>query len=237
MAEKILVVEDDRAILDGLGAALRADGYEVECVEDGRAGLERARAGAPALLILDIMLPGMSGFEVAKKLRDEGRPLPIILLTARSEEDDRVLGLELGADDYVTKPFSVRELLARVRSALRRVQPARPRRPQSYGFGDVSVDFKRQAVSKAGRPVELSAREFRILSYFIDHAGEMLSREQLLAEIWGYDAFPTTRTVDNHILRLRKKIEDDPEAPRFLLTRRGAGYVFEPGAGGPGRGE
>jgi two-component system alkaline phosphatase synthesis response regulator PhoP len=231
MAEKILVVEDDRAILEGLGAALRADGYEVECAQDGRAGLERARAAAPSLLILDIMLPGMSGFEVAKKLRDEGRPLPIILLTARNEEDDRVLGLELGADDYVTKPFSLRELLARVRTVLRRSQPATPKRPDSYRFGDVSVDFKRQEVRKAGQPVELSAREFRILSYFIDHPGEMLSRGQLLTDIWGYDAFPTTRTVDNHILRLRKKIEDDPESPRFILTRRGAGYVFEPGAG------
>ncbi len=231
MAEKILVVEDDRAILDGLGAALAAEGYEVECVPDGRTGLDRARAGAPSLLILDIMLPGMSGFEVAKKLRDEGRALPIILLTARSEEDDRVLGLELGADDYVTKPFSVRELLARVRSILRRARPAAPEHPQSYRFGDVSVDFRRQAVMKAGRPVELSAREFRILSYFVDHAGEMLSRERLLSEIWGYDAFPTTRTVDNHILRLRKKIEDDPESPRFIVTRRGAGYVFEPEGG------
>jgi two-component system alkaline phosphatase synthesis response regulator PhoP len=228
MPEKILVVEDDRAILDGLRAALAAEGYEVECVPDGRSGLDRVRAGAPSLLILDIMLPGMSGFEVAKKLRDEGRALPIILLTARSEEDDRVLGLELGADDYVTKPFSVRELLARVRSILRRTRPATPTHSQSYRFGDVSVDFKRQAVKKAGRAVELSAREFRILSYFIDHAGEMLSREQLLSEIWGYDAFPTTRTVDNHILRLRKKIEDDPESPRFILTQRGAGYVFEP---------
>jgi two-component system alkaline phosphatase synthesis response regulator PhoP len=231
MPEKILVVEDDRAILDGLRAALGAEGYEVECVPDGRAGLERVRAGAPSLLILDIMLPGMSGFEVAKKLRDEGRALPIILLTARSEEDDRVLGLELGADDYVTKPFSVRELLARVRSILRRTRPSTPTRSQSYRFGDVSVDFKRKAVKKAGRAVELSAREFRILCYFIDHAGEMLSREQLLSEIWGYDAFPTTRTVDNHILRLRKKIEDDPESPHFILTQRGAGYVFEPGTG------
>ena len=232
MAEKILVVEDDRTILDGLGAALAASGYQVECVQDGRIGLDRARAGAPALLILDIMLPGMSGFEVAKKLRDEGRALPIILLTAKNEENDRVLGLELGADDYVTKPFSVRELLARVRSILRRARPTVGKRPHLYQFGDVSVDFKRQVVKKAGRLVELSAREFRILSYFIDHAGEMLSREQLLNEVWGYDVFPTTRTVDNHILRLRKKIEDEPESPRYLLTQRGAGYVFDPGTGG-----
>jgi two-component system alkaline phosphatase synthesis response regulator PhoP len=234
VAEKILVVEDDRAILDGLRAALAVEGYEVECVRDGRAGLDRARAGAPALLILDIMLPGMSGFEVAKKLRDEGRALPIILLTARSEENDRVLGLELGADDYVTKPFSVRELLARVRSILRRTRPGGAKRAPLYQFGDVTVDFKRQAVKKGGRPVELSAREFRILSYFIDHAGEMLSREQLLNDIWGYGAFPTTRTVDNHILRLRKKIEDEPDSPRYILTQRGAGYLFEPGAGDAG---
>ncbi len=174
MAEKILVVEDDRAILDGLGAALAAEGYEVECVPDGRTGLDRARAGAPSLLILDIMLPGMSGFEVAKKLRDEGRQVPIILLTARGEEDDRVLGLELGADDYVTKPFSLRELMARVRSILRRAQPATPRSRPSYGFGDVTVDFRGQEVRKAGRSVELSAREFRILTCFIDHAGDAL---------------------------------------------------------------
>ncbi len=230
MAERILLVEDDRAILDGLRAALTTEGYEVECAQDGRTGLARARAGDHALLILDVMLPGMSGFEVAKKLHDEGRPLPILLLTARGDEDDRVLGLELGADDYVTKPFSLRELLARVRSMLRRTRPLPSKRSHLFQFGDVSVDFKRQAVRKAGRPVELSAREYRILAYLIEHAGEMLSREQLLREIWGYDAFPTTRTVDNHILRLRKKIEDEPESPRHILTQRGAGYVFEPGA-------
>ena len=230
MADRILVIEDDRAILDGLRTALSAEGYEVECAQDGSTGLARARATAPALLILDVMLPGMSGFEVAKRLRDEGYATPILLLTARGEEDDRVLGLELGADDYVTKPFSLRELLARVRSMLRRTRPAPAKRTQLFEFGDVSVDFKRQAVKKAGRPVELSAREYRILAYFIDHAGEMLSREQLLREIWGYDAFPTTRTVDNHILRLRKKIEDEPESPRHILTQRGAGYLFEPSA-------
>ena len=230
MAERILLVEDDRAILDGLRTALSAEGYEVECAQDGPSGLARARAATPALLILDVMLPGMSGFEVAKRLRDEGFATPILLLTARGEEDDRVLGLELGADDYVTKPFSLRELLARVRSMLRRTRPVPAKRSQLFEFGDVCVDFKRQAVKKAGRPVELSAREYRILAYFIDHAGEMLSREQLLREIWGYDAFPTTRTVDNHILRLRKKLEDEPESPRHILTQRGAGYVFEPSA-------
>jgi DNA-binding response OmpR family regulator len=232
LAEKILVVEDDRAILEGLRTALVSEGYEVDIASDGREGLERARKGQPALLILDIMLPAMSGLEVAKKLRDDGISVPIILLTARGEEDDRVLGLELGADDYVTKPFSVRELLARVRSVLRRARPAAGRRFEQFSFGDVSVDFKRQGVQKAGRNLELSAREFRILAYFIEHAGEMLSREQLLNEIWGYDVFPTTRTVDNHIARLRKKIEDEPDVPRYILTMRGAGYLFEPSGRG-----
>jgi len=228
VAEKILVVEDDLTIAAGLQQAFVAAGYEVECVADGPTGLERALAGKPALLLLDIMLPGMSGFEITKKLRDQGRRLPIILLTARGEEDDRVLGLELGADDYITKPFSLRELVARVRSVLRRSQ-AGGKQPELYRFGNVTVDFKRQEVSKGGRPVELSAREFRILAYFIAHAGTLLSREQLLNDIWGYEIFPTTRTVDNHIARLRKKVEDEPETPRYIRTARGAGYLFEPG--------
>ena len=231
MAEKILVVEDDRAIVEGLTSALRAEGYEVESATEGPTGLQRAKSGDAMLLILDIMLPGMSGLEITKRLRDAGSALPIILLTAKGEEDDRVLGLELGADDYVTKPFSVRELMARVRSALRRARTAAGARRVLFEFGDVVVDFKRQGVQKAGRPLELSAREFRILAYFIEHAGEMLTRERLLNDIWGYDVFPTTRTVDNHIARLRKKIEDEPETPRFILTVRGAGYLFEPAGG------
>ncbi|MFQ5600920.1 MAG: response regulator transcription factor [Candidatus Krumholzibacteriia bacterium] len=231
MAHKVLVVEDDLSIVEGLRATLEAEGYEVECATDGPSGFEKACRSNASLVVLDIMLPGMSGLEIAKKLRDGGHRLPIILLTAKAQEDDRILGLELGADDYVTKPFSVRELLARVRSVLRRTVDLRGERPRHYRFGNVTVDFKRQGVKKDDRPLELSAREFRILSYFIEHAGEMLSREQLLNRIWGYDVFPTTRTVDNHIARLRKKIEDEPEAPRFILTVRGAGYVFEPGGG------
>jgi two-component system alkaline phosphatase synthesis response regulator PhoP len=228
MTDKILIVEDDLAIAQGLQEALAADGYTVECVMDGRTGLERARSGSPALVILDIMLPRMSGLEVAKRLRDEGRSLPIILLTARAEEDDRVLGLFLGADDYVTKPFSVRELLARVRSVLRRTQTSGGKSPlQVFRFGNVTVDLKRQSATKGGSSIDLSAREFRLLRFLIEHAGEMLSRERLLNEVWGYDVFPTTRTVDNHIARLRKKIEDDPERPQYILTQRGAGYVFE----------
>lgn len=226
MAEKLLVVEDDPAIAAGLKAAFAGEGYEVECVGEGRAGWERARQGDLALVILDIMLPGMSGLEITKKLREKDHELPIILLTARGEENDRVLGLELGADDYITKPFSLRELVARVRSVLRRSQLGREQ-PELFRFGDVVVDFKRQQVTKAGNNLEFSAREFRLLAYFIAHAGTMLSREQLLNDIWGYEVFPTTRTVDNHIARIRKKIEDEPESPRFIRTVRGAGYLFE----------
>ncbi|HZM15115.1 MAG TPA: response regulator transcription factor [Candidatus Krumholzibacteria bacterium] len=231
MAEKILVVEDDRSIAGGLEAAFTSEGFEVECAPNGRLGLERARAGKPSLVILDIMLPGMSGLEITKRLRDENRNLPIILLTARGEENDRVLGLELGADDYITKPFSLRELVARVRSVLRRTQGNR-KEPELFRFGEVTVDFKRQAVRKGDQGVELSAREFRLLAYFIAHAGTLLTREQLLNDIWGYEVFPTTRTVDNHIARLRKKIEADPEAPQYIRTARGAGYLFEPEGGG-----
>jgi DNA-binding response OmpR family regulator len=199
----------------------------VDAATDGRRGYEKAQAGDLALIVLDIMLPGMSGLEITKKLRDAGRSTPIILLTARGEESDRVLGLELGADDYLTKPFSVRELLARIKTVLRRSRGGRPPARAQFEFGAIVVDFKRQRATKHGHDLELSAREFRILAYFIEHQGEMLSREQLLNEIWGYDVFPTTRTVDNHIARLRKKVEDEPDAPRFIKTQRGAGYVFE----------
>jgi DNA-binding response OmpR family regulator len=228
---RILVIEDDSSLVEGLRTALTAEGYTVETATDGPSGFALARDGDPSLLVLDVMLPGMSGFEIAKRLRDAGRDVPIILLTARDDENDRVLGLELGADDYVTKPFSVRELLARIKVALRHT-PTAGRGQDTFRFGDVEVDLKRQRATRAGRDLELSAREFRILTYFIAHRGEMLSREQLLNEVWGYDVFPTTRTVDNHIARLRKKIEDDPEAPRWIRTQRGAGYIFEVDAGG-----
>ncbi len=227
MSERILVVEDDASIVTGLRGALSAEGYDVEVATDGRHGWEKAQAGDLALIVLDIMLPGMSGLEITKKLRDDGRTTPIILLTARGEESDRVLGLELGADDYMTKPFSVRELLARIKTVLRRTRGGRRPARSQFEFGDVVVDFKRQRATRGGQDLELSAREFRILAYFVEHQGEMLSREQLLNEIWGYDVYPTTRTVDNHIARLRKKVEAEPDSPRFIKTQRGAGYVFE----------
>jgi DNA-binding response OmpR family regulator len=228
VSERILVVEDDARIVEGLRESLVADGYRVDVATDGKRGFEAAQAADLALIVLDIMLPGMSGLEILKKLRDGGRTTPVILLTARGEESDRVLGLELGADDYLGKPFSVRELLARIKTILRRSggagpAPARP----TFQFGDVVVDFKRQKVTKRGADLDLSAREFRILAYFIEHPGEMLSREKLLNDIWGYEVYPTTRTVDNHIARLRKKIEDEPDNPRWIKTQRGAGYIFE----------
>jgi DNA-binding response OmpR family regulator len=229
MGDRILVVEDDASIVTGLRGALTAEGYTVDAATDGKRGFEKAQAGDLALIVLDIMLPGMSGLEITKRLRDAGRATPIILLTARGEESDRVLGLELGADDYLTKPFSVRELLARIKTVLRRSRGGRQPARAQFEFGGIVVDFKSQRAAKHGHDLDLSAREFRILAYFIEHEGEMLSREQLLNEIWGYDVFPTTRTVDNHIARLRKKVEDEPDAPRFIKTQRGAGYIFEAG--------
>jgi len=233
--KKILVVEDDAAIALGLERALQDEGYETQMARTGPDGLRFARENRPDLLILDLMLPGMSGLEICKRLRDDGMATPVIMLTSKAEEDDRVLGLELGADDYVTKPFSLRELMARVRAHLRREKSAEAvesngdAKPEKYQFGDVVVDFKRHEVYKAGALQELTNREFLLLEYFIQHPGELLSRDRLLDKIWGYDIYPTTRTVDNHILRLRKHVEPDPENPRYIKTVRGAGYLFEKG--------
>ncbi len=231
--KKILVVEDDAAIALGLESALREEGYEIHMARTGPDGLRLAREQRPDLLILDLMLPGMSGLEICKRLRDDGLATPVLMLTSKAEEDDRVLGLELGADDYVTKPFSLRELMARVRAHLRREKNAETAesngsdKTDKYQFGNVMVDFKRHEVYKAGALQELTNREFRLLEYFIQHPGELLTRDRLLDKIWGYEVFPTTRTVDNHILRLRKHVEPDPENPRYIKTVRGAGYLFE----------
>lgn len=232
--KKILIVEDDATIALGLEGALQDEGYETHVARTGPEGWRLIKEKNPDLLILDLMLPGMSGLEICMRLRDEGRAMPVIMLTSKGEESDKVLGLELGADDYVTKPFSLRELMARVRAHLRRDQAAAGEnagreKTDHYHFGEVMVDFKRHEVYKAGTLQELTNREFRLLEYFIRHPGELLSRDRLLDEIWGYDIYPTTRTVDNHILRLRKHIEPDPENPRYIKTVRGAGYLFEKG--------
>jgi two-component system alkaline phosphatase synthesis response regulator PhoP len=231
--KKILIVEDDAAIALGLESALQGEGYETQTARTGPDGWRLAKEKRPDLLILDLMLPGMSGLEICKRLREAGMATPVIMLTSKAEENDKVLGLELGADDYVTKPFGLRELMARVRAHLRRDKAAASgdgdnlAKPEKYQFGEVVVDFKRHQVYKAGKLQELTNREFRLLEYFIRHPGELLSRDRLLDEIWGYDIYPTTRTVDNHVLRLRKHTEPDPENPKYIKTVRGAGYLFE----------
>ena len=227
----VLIVEDDASLVLGLTAALEAEGHEVRVARTGPDGLRLALEGRPDLILLDLMLPGMSGFEICKRLRDQRVKCPVIMLTSRSEENDRVFGLELGADDYVTKPFSLRELLARVRAHLRRVESdvADGKEPQRrFRFGDIEVDFDRLEVHRSGRRQPLTYREFRLLEYLVHHPGEVLSRERLLKEAWGHAENQTTRTVDNHVLRLRKHIEPDPENPRYIRTTRGAGYLFDP---------
>jgi len=222
---RILVVEDDAAILRGLKDNLAAESYDVVTAADGAEGLRLCQEREPDLIILDLMLPKLSGYEICRKLRDQGRNVPILMLTARGDEADRILGLDLGADDYVGKPFSVRELLARVRALLRRSDPQRAPLDQ-LTFGDVVVDFIQYEARKKGQPVEMTAKEFGVLRYLAVRAGEVIQRQQLLEEVWGYENYPTTRTVDNHIASLRAKLEDDPAEPRHLLTVHGVGYKF-----------
>jgi DNA-binding response OmpR family regulator len=221
---RILVVEDDPAILRGLADNLKFESYEVLTAGDGEAGYRLLRETKPDLLILDLMLPRMSGYELCRKARSEGISTPILMLTARGEEADRVLGLDLGADDYVTKPFSVRELLARVRAILRRgAGPPKPM-PDDLRFSDVVVDFRRYEARKGETALEMTRKEFGVLRLLAARAGEVVSREELLNEVWGYENYPSTRTVDNHIASLRSKIEEDPAQPRRLLTVHGVGY-------------
>jgi DNA-binding response OmpR family regulator len=224
----VLIVEDDRAILEGLQESLRMERYDVISASDGDTGFRLAREKKPDLIILDLMLPKMGGFEICRKLRAEAFTAPILMLTARSEESDRVLGLDLGADDYVTKPFSVRELLARVRALLRRAsgEDKGEKLPDELRFDDVVVDFRRCEALKGGNAVELTRKEFGVLRLLAAKAGEVLSRDDLLNAVWGYESYPNTRTVDVHIALLRSKLEDNPSAPRRLVTVHGIGYKF-----------
>jgi DNA-binding response OmpR family regulator len=220
----ILIADDEPEILRGLEDNLRFEGYQTLGAADGDAALALALEHAPDLLLLDIMMPRRSGWDVCRELRRRGYQGPVIMLTARGEERDRVQGLELGADDYVTKPFSLRELLARVRAVLRRPGP-RPV-PAELAFGDVRVDVRGRRVFRGGRETRLTRKEFDLLVYLLQHRGEIVTRERLLDEVWGYERFPTTRTVDTHVLRLRRKFEADPERPVFILTAHGQGYRF-----------
>jgi len=204
---------------------LTREGYAVESAADGESGLERASTDAFDLLLLDLMLPRMSGLDVCRELRNRGVETPVIMLTARGQVVDKVVGFKLGADDYVTKPFEMAELLARIEAHLRR-SPAAPHPAAGYAFGDVRVDFRKAEATRDGRAVELSAREFQLLRYFVEHRGATLSREELLNEVWGYNAYPSTRTVDNQILKLRQKLEGDPANPVHFCTVHGAGYRF-----------
>lgn len=221
----ILVIEDEESILMALKDDLTLEGYRVTTATDGEAGFSAASEKRFDLLILDIMLPIMNGFDVCKKLREIGVTTPILMLTARGREVDRVLGLELGADDYVTKPFSPRELLARIKAILRRVNQTR-QTGNVVRFGNVEVDFKKYEVRKAGQPVYLTSLEFSLLKFLIENSDRALSRNDILDAVWGKDVYVYDRTVDTHIGHLRKKIEDDPNNPRYILSVRGVGYRF-----------
>jgi two-component system alkaline phosphatase synthesis response regulator PhoP len=222
---RILVIEDEPDLLRGLELNLKAEGYKVLTASRGDAGLEQALVHRPDLLLLDIMLPGISGLDVCRELRGRGFDAPIIMLTARAEEVDRVVGLEIGADDYVTKPFGIRELMARVRVRLRRHAPV-VNDDARLRFGDVEVNFERHEASRRGQRVELTGKEFELLRFLARHRGVVVTRDRLLDEVWGYENFPTTRTVDNHVLRLRQKLEENPGDPRHILSVYGEGYKF-----------
>jgi DNA-binding response OmpR family regulator len=223
---KILIVDDEKEIAKGLGINLTREGFEVIQAFDGKEGLNLAIKESPDLILMDVGMPGMNGFDICRELRKKGIETPIILLTARGEEIDRVLGLELGADDYVTKPFSLRELLARIRARLRRPTPSAAKGLSTYHFGNVQIDFDRYQATKSDDALDLTHREFAILKLMIRCRGEVVTRDRMLDEVWGYQAYPTTRTVDTHILKLRQKIEDNPSDPKSIVSVYGGGYKF-----------
>ena len=225
MPTKILVVEDEEDLARGLEINLRKEGYEVSTTGRGDEVLQLAKEENPDLIILDIMLPEMNGFEVCRELRRRGADMPIIILTAKSEEVDRVVGLEIGADDYVTKPFSLRELLARIHARLRRHSPSQEQLSR-YSFGEIEIDFDKYVTTRQGRQLELTPKEYEVMRFLILHQGEVVTRDQLLDQVWGYEVYPTTRTVDNHILRLRQKLEEEPAKPKHILSIYGEGYRF-----------
>lgn len=226
MSKKILLVEDELGLVLTLSDFLNSEGYAVEVANDGEIGLRRAVEETFDLLILDVMLPRKNGFDVLRDLRQRGLQLPALMLTARGQIVDRILGLKLGADDYLTKPFDMGELLARIEAILRRASSIIPNGSDVYVFGSVRVDFRRAEVTRAEHPVELAAREYHLLRYFIEHREATLSRDELLNEVWGYDAMPVTRTVDVHVGLLRQKLEPNPRHPQYFLTVHGLGYKF-----------
>ncbi|MFY9662598.1 MAG: response regulator transcription factor [Terriglobales bacterium] len=225
-SERILVIEDDRAVQKALTRLFEAEGFAVDVAGNGAAGLEMFRAAAPSVLVLDLSLPGTPGQDVCREISQAAPSLPIIILSAKTEVMDKVLLLELGAHDYVTKPFSPRELLARVRTAMRR--STRPVLTETFQFSDVKVDFTKMELWREGKLVQLTSQEFKVLKFMIQNAERVLSREELLNHVWGYKNYPSTRTVDNHILRLRQKLEKDPANPLHFRTVHSSGYKFVP---------
>jgi len=225
--ERVLIIEDEASILRGLKDNLEAEGYSVITSSDGKKGLEKALKENVNLVLLDLMLPGINGLDICKQIKLKKIALPIIMLTAKSTEADKVLGLGLGADDYITKPFGVSELLARVKAVLRRVtvhKKAKKEKIASYKIGNVFIDFIKLEATNAKKKLKLSKKEFDIIEYLIKRKGEVVTRNDLLDAVWGYESFPTTRTVDNFIARIRKQIEDKPAKPKYLLSMRSAGY-------------
>jgi DNA-binding response OmpR family regulator len=226
MKKKILLIADEPGLAATLQERLQGEGYSVEAAQDGEAGLERATRDYFDLILLDVVLAGKSGLEVCRELRQQSITAPILMLSARSQTIDKVLGLTMGADDYVTKPFDMLELLARIEAHLRRAPSMSGRPGAIYQFGPIRVDFRRAEVFRHGSPVALSAREFQLLKYFVEHRGAALSRKELLKEVWGYGGVPSTRTVDVHVFTLRRKLETDPRNPQFIQTILGLGYKF-----------
>ncbi len=226
MKEKILIIEDQEDLVKGLILNLADEGYEVDYALDGKEGLAKALKEKPDLILLDIMLPGMNGLEICKELRQNKMDIPIVMLTAKGDEIDKVIGLEIGADDYISKPFSIRELLARVKAHLRRENRGGESVAEVIQLETLKIDFGQFKIIRKGKEIGLTSLEVDVLRYLIGHNGKVVSRDDLLDKIWGYEKFPTTRTIDNHILKLRKKIEIDPNHPRHILTVYGGGYRF-----------
>ena len=226
MNKKILIIEDEQDLIKGLKLNLSDEGYNIDWAVNGKDGLRKAIEESPDLIILDIMLPEVNGLDVCRELRHKNINTPVIMLTAKGEEIDKVVGLEIGADDYITKPFSIRELIARIKARLRSAEREAKTEIKSYSFGEIEIDFIRFKAKRKDEEIGFSSLEFEILKYFINHRGELVSRDDLLDKIWGYESYPTTRTIDNHILKLRKKIEDEPSQPRYILSVYGGGYRF-----------
>jgi two-component system alkaline phosphatase synthesis response regulator PhoP len=226
MSRRILLVEDEPGLVLTLSDRLASEGYHVESERDGESGFERAANEAFDLVILDVMLPHKNGFDICRDLRRRSINTPVLMLTARGQVVDKVVGLKLGADDYLTKPFEMMELLARVEALLRRIPATPDSQIEAYQFGPVKIDFRRAEIEREGEKIDLSAKEFQLLRYFIEHRGATLSRDELLNEVWGYDAMPATRTVDVHVAWLRQKLEPNPRHPQYILTVHGMGYKF-----------